>query len=106
VEWQAAKYTLGLPSEMDAWCTPLPFAYESTGVETTFTNALDPEPASRRVFSFHRPETLARILDALSEPDRGLRHATLRRRLLNLPPLFPCFSRGRPGDRWTVGADR
>jgi type I site-specific restriction endonuclease len=55
VEWQAAKYTLGLPTEMDAWGTPLPFAYESTGVETTFTNALDPEPASRRVFSFHQP---------------------------------------------------
>ncbi len=89
VEWQAAKYTLGLPPEMDAWGSPLPFAYESTGIETTFTNALDPEPASRRVFSFHRPETLAGILGALGEPDRGLRKATLRMRLLAMPPLDP-----------------
>jgi type I restriction enzyme, R subunit len=88
VEWQAAKYTQGLPSGMDAW-TPLPFVYESTGTETMFTNALDPEPASRRVFSFHRPETLAQILDALGDPDRGIRQATLRRRLLTLPPLDP-----------------
>jgi type I restriction enzyme, R subunit len=89
VEWQAAKYTLGLPSEMDAWGSPLPFAYESTGVETTFTNALDPEPASRRVFSFHQPKTLAEILDALGDPDRGINQATIRRRLLNLQPLDP-----------------
>ena len=27
---------------------PLPFLYESTGVETRFTNRLDPEPRSRR----------------------------------------------------------
>lgn len=38
---------------------PLPFCYESTGVETRFTNGLDPEPRSRNVFAFHRPETLA-----------------------------------------------
>src|SRR5437773_4656791 len=43
VEWQSQKYTTGLPSEMEAWGVPLPFAYESTGVETTFTNAFDPE---------------------------------------------------------------
>jgi type I restriction enzyme R subunit len=42
VEWQSQKYTTGLPDSMEAWGSPLPFAYESTGVETTFTNALDP----------------------------------------------------------------
>ena len=36
----------------------LPFVYESTGVETRFTNTLDPDPRSRQVFWFHRPETL------------------------------------------------
>src|SRR6478672_3913118 len=81
VEWQSDKYTKGLPPGMEAWGTPLPFAYESTGIETTFTNALDPEPASRRVFSFHRPETLAGILDRLGDPERGLLNATLRMRL-------------------------
>jgi type I restriction enzyme R subunit len=38
---------------------PLPFIYESTGAETRFTNGYDPEARSRRVFTFHRPETLA-----------------------------------------------
>ena len=38
---------------------PLPFIYESTGVETRFTNGLDPDPRSREVFAVHRPETLA-----------------------------------------------
>ena len=35
-----------------------PFCYESTGAETFFTSRLDPDHRSRRVFSFHRPETL------------------------------------------------
>jgi type I restriction enzyme R subunit len=39
VEWQADKYTKGLPPDIDAWGSPLPFAYESAGIETTFTNA-------------------------------------------------------------------
>ena len=47
------------PTTIPAPVRPLPFLYESTGVETRFTNRLDPEPRSRRVFSFHRPETLA-----------------------------------------------
>ena len=37
---------------------PLPFLYESTGIVTRFTDARDPKPRSREVFSFHRPETL------------------------------------------------
>lgn len=41
-----------------AWKSPLPFSYESTGAETFFTNRLDSDPCSRRVFSFHRAETL------------------------------------------------
>lgn len=37
---------------------PLPFLYESTGLVTRFTNGRDPNPRSREVFTFHRPETL------------------------------------------------
>jgi len=59
VEIQSAKYTEGLPDGLPAWSTPLPFSYESTGIETRFTNGLDPEPRSRPVFAFHRPETLS-----------------------------------------------
>src|SRR3972149_5989372 len=44
----------GLPDHLNAWHRPLPFLYESTGVETFFTNGLDPEPRSRRTFAFHR----------------------------------------------------
>ncbi len=40
---------------------PLPFAYESTGTVTQFTNGLDPDPRSREVFTFHRPEELIRL---------------------------------------------
>jgi len=58
VEEQSSKYLAGLPFGFPAWRSPLPFCYESTGEETFFTNRLDPEPRSRRVFSFHRPETL------------------------------------------------
>lgn len=58
VEEQSAKYVAGVPFGLPAWKSPLPFCYESTGKETFFTNLLDPDPRSRSVFTFHRPETL------------------------------------------------
>lgn len=58
VEIQSDKYKTGLPESLPAWFRPLPFCYQSTGVETRFTNDLDPVPRSRNVFAFHRPETL------------------------------------------------
>jgi type I restriction enzyme R subunit len=85
VQWQSAKYVDGVPDEIPtAIDGALPFVYESTGVETHFTNTLDPDAASREVFSFHRPETLARWLEEIRL------HATaptLRHRLRTLPPL-------------------
>ena len=63
VEVQSGKYTQGLPAGLPRWHNPLPFSYQSTGVETRFTNGLDPEPRSRNVFAFHRPEILAKMLD-------------------------------------------
>ena len=96
VEIQTEKYSAGLPAHLPAPVRPLPFLYQSTGVETRFTNRLDPAPRSRRVFHFHRPETLAGWLaaepvflplregrpDPLSE-----RPASLRLRLRTLPTL-------------------
>ena len=79
VESQSEKYSTGLPDIPPAWHKPLPFLYESTGVETFFTNGLDPAPRSRRVFAFHRPEMLAAWVQ---EPD------TFRARLRELPPLI------------------
>ena len=58
VETQTRVYAEGLVDFANPWRTPLPMLYESTGVETRFTNLLDPEPRSRQVFGFHRPETL------------------------------------------------
>lgn len=62
VEEQSGKYGKGLLDIYPKWREPLPFAYESTGVETQFTNQLDPSPKSRNVFAFHRPETLVEYL--------------------------------------------
>ena len=64
----------------------LPFGYESTGAETRFTCGLDPVAASRRVFAFHRPETLAHWHD---EHVRLGGYATLRAGLALLPELEP-----------------
>ena len=64
VETQSDKYIQGLPEGLPRWHDPLPFSYQSTGVETRFTNGLDPEPRSRDVFAFHRPEMLATWLEA------------------------------------------
>ena len=58
VETQSARYLGGPTSDIRTWAAPLPFSYESTGVETRFTNHLDPLPRSRATFAFHRPETL------------------------------------------------
>jgi len=81
VELQTTKYSEGLPPLLlgNAWHAPLPFLYQSTGVETYFTDVRDPEPRSRRVFAFHRPETLAGWAE---QPQ------TLRARLCALPPLI------------------
>ena len=68
VEIQSGKYKHGLPTSLPAWHRPLPFCYESTGVETHFTNGLDPSPRSRNVFSFHRPETLFRWITDNAAP--------------------------------------
>ena len=59
VEVQSEKYSVGLPLTIPSPVRPLPFLYQSTGVETRFTNGLDPDPRSRPVFHFHRPGTLA-----------------------------------------------
>lgn len=55
---QTAAYLTGLPKTIPHVQLPLPFGYESTGVETFFTDSRDPEPRAHRLFAFHRPETL------------------------------------------------
>jgi type I restriction enzyme R subunit len=98
VEVQTEKYSTGLPGWVPAWHKPLPFLYESTGTETQFTNRLDPEPRSRFVFTFHRPETLigwAQGLTGIATADRVSSPRavygspdTLLKNLQNMPPLI------------------
>jgi type I restriction enzyme R subunit len=78
VEEQSTKYVSGIPSGLPAWKSPLPFCYESTGTETCFTSRLDPDPRSRHVFAFHRPETLLAWVQQEKQ---------LTQRLREFPPL-------------------
>ena len=88
VEPQTRKYQVAYPGELPAFEVggALPFGYESTGSETRFTCGLDPVPASRRVFAFHRPEMLAHWVD---EHVRLGGYSTLRAGLQLLPELGP-----------------
>jgi len=79
VSEQTHKYQAGIPTNLPHVQNPLPFGYESTGVETFFRDLREPDSRSRRVFAFHRPETLH---EWLSQTD------TLRARLRNMPPLI------------------
>ena len=76
---QSKRYTEGLDERVPARYRPLPFAYESTGEVTQFTNGLDPHPRSREIFTFHRPEELLRLQDLGSQQ--------LRRTLRQMPDL-------------------
>jgi type I restriction enzyme R subunit len=84
VELQTTKYSEGIPTNLTAPRRPLPFQYQSTGVETRFTNLLEPDARTRHVFAFHRPETLDQwLIQELQHPG-----TTLRARLHSLPPLI------------------
>jgi len=75
---QSRKYATSAPKHIPPADDPLPFVYESTGVETNFRDLRDPSPRAREVFHFHQPETLA---DWSGQAD------TLRARLQRMPPL-------------------
>jgi type I site-specific restriction endonuclease len=83
----------------------MPFRYESTGVETFFRDQRDPHPRPRRVFSFHRPETL---LEWLKDPK------TLRTRLgemgfahaLNVDGMRDCQIEAVTGLEQSLAEDR
>ncbi len=88
VEWQSAMYATGLPAAHARRATVvdgrLPFVFEASGSETHFTNGYDPEPRARRLFSFPRPQTLARLVrDAVEDPAAP----TWRAKVRHLPAL-------------------
>ncbi len=75
---QSARYTAAKKWIPKRWADPLPFTYETTGVETNFRDQRDPDSRSRPVFAFHRPEHLVELVQ---QPD------TLRARLKHFPAL-------------------
>ena len=79
VSEQTEKYLQGLPDNIPNFQNPLALAYESTGVVTYFRDNRDPEPRSRPVFAFHKPETMA---------EWYTQETTLRARLRTMPPLI------------------
>ena len=82
---QTSRYQSGVPDVLPTHEHGIRFAYESTGVETFFRDQRDKDTRSRRVFSFHTPETLR---EWLAESD------TLRSRLKAMPPLLKPGLRG------------
>ncbi len=87
VDHQTGRYASGLDASqrLTAWRTPLPFRYESTAVNTRFTNSLDPVVRPRRVFSFHQPATIARWM---REAEANADAPTFRHRLRRIPLLI------------------
>jgi type I restriction enzyme R subunit len=83
-EIQTEKYSVGLPDELKPYRKPLPFCYQSTGIETRFTNLMEPDARSRPVFGFHRPEIFADWLTDESKTPGS----TLRARLKRMPPVI------------------
>lgn len=78
VENQSQCYAENLPEGIRCYQKPLPFIYESNGSEIFFRDCRDNICRSRRLFSFHKPETL---LELIREED------TLRNKLQKMPEL-------------------
>jgi type I restriction enzyme, R subunit len=76
-EAQREKYARSKVKGLDH--EPFRFIYLSTGHKTIFMDTADPDPRSRQVYYFYRPETLADWLKQ-KEP--------LRARLHKFPPLY------------------
>ena len=78
VEGQSKNYLVELKAKFPDAPIPPCFAYETSGVQTQFTDYRDPDYRSRDIFSFHRPELLAEWLK---------KEKTLRARLKEIPML-------------------
>jgi type I restriction enzyme R subunit len=59
------------------------FLYEATGIMTQFTDLYDNKPRTRKVFSFHQPEALKRLIQKYKFNN----NSTLRERLQHFPDL-------------------
>ena len=99
---QSERYSHAKKWIPQRWADPLPFTYETTGVETNFRDQRDPDSRSRPVFAFHTPEHL---LELIQQPE------TLRARLrqfpaLNTAPLRECQIDAVTSLEKSLGANR
>jgi hypothetical protein len=98
VELQSGRYARGLPTNLPARSRPLPFVWESSGIETHFTNGLDPEPRAGAVFAFFRPELIVQWLAYLPNPANGINAQetadTFLTRLQQMPQLVTDWGGG------------
>lgn len=78
VETQSQGYACNLPEGTRCFQMPLPFVYESNGSEIYFRDCRDNICRSRRIFAFHKPETLLELITTEN---------TLRNRITELPEL-------------------
>lgn len=78
IEGQSQGYACNLPDGVRAYQQPLPFVYESNSAEIYFRDCRDTVCRSRKVFAFHKPETLLEWIN---------QNSTLRNNLLTLPEL-------------------
>jgi type I restriction enzyme R subunit len=76
---QAARYMGSVPHRLVRHEGHVRFEYIGSGTEILFRDHADPAPPPRRVFFFHRPETLRRWLGA---------PMTIRGHLRSMPPLL------------------
>lgn len=78
VESQSQGYACNLPEGVRVHQMPLPYVYESNGSEIYFRDCRDEVCRSRRIFAFHKPETLLEMVQ---------QNYTLRNNLSKLPEL-------------------
>ncbi len=99
---QARGYQASPEQPLTRWSDPFRFDYEASSTEILFSDRVDPLHRSRRVFSFHQPETLHEWLKSGS---------SLRARLANLPQLImdglrDCQVEAITGIEESLAADR
>lgn len=85
VSEQSQKYLESLPENIPHYQIPLPFSYEASGTEIFFRDIKDPDYRSRRVFYFHKPQTLQEWAED---------ETTLRQRLKELSVKYPLNKEG------------
>lgn len=100
-----ASQGVAIRGSLPAWQRPLPFLFESTGVETHFTNGLDPQPRARGVFAFFRPELFAEWLTympgAPGRPASNDEARTFLHRMRNMPQLVTEWGAGGASYRFS-----